>query len=57
MKQYEITISGSGTIEEIKAQLAALLEDLSSATEEDLYDYANEDPTLYTEIYEIEEEI
>lgn len=56
MKQYEIKISGSGTIHQIKARLADLLQDLEASTEGDLTDYANEDETLYTEIEELDPE-
>jgi hypothetical protein len=53
---YDLKITGNGTKREIINSLKTTLKQIEGCSAEELEDFSNEDPTLYTEIKTLEHE-
>ena len=53
---YEAKITGSGTKREIINSLKNVIKAIEGCSDEELEDFKNEDPTLYTEVMSLETE-
>jgi hypothetical protein len=54
--EYEIKITGSGNRHDIARSLRRIIRTIEGCSSEELDDFSDEDPTLYTEIKTLENE-